>query len=203
MHPDFRLPTLTSIDGRSSSITAAFFKALTPVIEPSENEVDEALAILGMSRGKCFCAYCGGRRTEWDHFRPIVVAKRPTGYITEIANLVPSCGPCNQSKGARRWKTWITGTTAKGSPTKRSIPDLAGRIARLETFEHWREPLCVDYERIIGPHRWQSFINRLDAIIGLLKEAQKDAVLLRGMVEHSMVQMAAQIKDELQAQIQR
>lgn len=51
MYPDFDLPSRGSISGRTSSITAAFFQAITPVIEPSEEEVDEALAILGMARG--------------------------------------------------------------------------------------------------------------------------------------------------------
>ena len=50
MHPDFRYPGITTIDGRTSSITAAFFKAITPIIQPSEIEVDEVLEILGTAR---------------------------------------------------------------------------------------------------------------------------------------------------------
>src|SRR5829696_2229457 len=153
MHPDFRLPGVTSIDGRTSSITAAFFKAITPVVVPKDDEVDEALGLLGMARGQCVCAYCGDKYTEWDHFRPVVVEKRPTGYITEIANLVPACGKCNQSKGARPWRDWMLSTTAE-SPTKRGIPDVGERIARLEAFERWRSPTKVDYVSAVGPERW-------------------------------------------------
>jgi hypothetical protein len=69
MHSDFDLPSKGSVDGRTSSITAAFFQAITPVIPPSDGEVDEALAVLGMMRGSCRCAFCGDPRTERDHFR--------------------------------------------------------------------------------------------------------------------------------------
>jgi hypothetical protein len=143
MHPDFDPPTRGQIAGRTSSITAAFFQAITPVRVPSDAEVDEVLAVLGMSPGNCRCAYCGDARTEWDHFRPIVKERQPTGYITEIANLVPSCGKCNQSKGNKNWKEWML-SQAKRSPKQRQIPDLPARVARLEAFEKWREPAWVN-----------------------------------------------------------
>jgi hypothetical protein len=77
MHPDFDLPSKGRVDGRASSITAAFFQAITPVIPPSDVEVEEALVVLGMAPGNCRCAYCGDPRTEWDHFRAIVKGRQP------------------------------------------------------------------------------------------------------------------------------
>ena len=50
------------------------------------------------------CAYCGDKASDWDHLRPLVVKRRPTGFISEIANLVPACGKCNQSKGNSPWR---------------------------------------------------------------------------------------------------
>src|SRR5438105_14320295 len=96
------------------------------------------------------CAFCGDKSTEWDHLRPLVLDRRPTGYVSEIANLVPACGKCNQSKGNSPWRKWIRSTTAKHSPTARSKPDLAERIARLEKYEEWRPPTKIDIEAIIG-----------------------------------------------------
>src|SRR5260370_35377054 len=92
MHPDFDLPSKGRVDGRTSSITAAFFQSITPVIPPSDVEVEEALGVLEMASGNCLCAYCGDPRTEWDHFRAIVKGRKPTGCITEIANLGPGWG---------------------------------------------------------------------------------------------------------------
>ena len=47
------------------------------------------------------CAYCGNAMTEWDHLNPLVMDKQATGFITEIQNLVPACGKCNQTNGNR------------------------------------------------------------------------------------------------------
>jgi hypothetical protein len=159
MHPDFQLPSKMTIHGRSSSITASFFTALTPVIEPSEADVEEALEVLGMSRSHCVCAYCGAAKSEWDHFRPIVEKQLPTGFITEIANLVLSCGKCNQSKGNKHWKQWILGP-AKGSPKSRGVPDLADRVSRLEAYENWRKPVQFNYASIVGEELWAKSLSQ-------------------------------------------
>ena len=174
MNPDFDLPSKGRIDGRTSSITAAFFQAITPVIPPTDADVAEAIAVLGMKSGDCRCAYCGDVRTEWDHFRPIVKGRQPTGYITEISNLVPSCGKCNQSKGNRNWKEWML-SSAKRSPRQRAIADLAERVAKLEAYERWREPIQIDYPAVIGPERWSQYCQMLGTAVGQLSAAQKVA----------------------------
>lgn len=189
MHPEFDLPSKGRVDGRTSSITAAFFHAITPVIVPSDDDVEEALAVLGMRRGGCCCAYCGDARTEWDHFRAIVKGRQPTGYITEIANLVPACGKCNQSKGNRNWKEWMLSSAAR-SPRQRGIPDLELRVSRLEAYEGWREPFCIDYAKIVGPQRWSEYRNLLDTAVAHLAEAQKvalefQAIIKAGIAERS------------------
>jgi 5-methylcytosine-specific restriction endonuclease McrA len=102
----FRMPTAMSITGRSSSITNAFVNALIPIVFPSEAEVVEALSVLGMSPNDVRCIYCGDPYTEWDHLRPLVIDQKPTGFVSELANLVPGCGRCNQSKGKKPWREW-------------------------------------------------------------------------------------------------
>jgi NAD-dependent SIR2 family protein deacetylase len=93
----FKMPTPVKITGRTSSITNAFVNGIIPCIAPAEEEIREVLEVLGMNAA-IRCAYCGNNYTEWDHFRPLIHNKRPTGYISEIHNLVPACGKCNQSK---------------------------------------------------------------------------------------------------------
>lgn len=137
--PLCQLPAAMTVTGRSSSLTNAFITAIIPVIEPTEAEELEALRILGMDPSDIRCAYCGDRSTEWDHLRPIITNQEPTGYITEIANLVPSCGKCNQSKGKSNWRAWIT-SGARLSPQTRAVPNLDARIARLDEYERWRQP---------------------------------------------------------------
>jgi hypothetical protein len=182
MHADFDLPSRGRVDGRTSSITAAFFQAITPVIPPSNAEVEEALGVLGMASGSCHCAYCGDPRTEWDHFRPIVKGRQPTGYITEIANLVPACGKCNQSKGNKNWKEWMLSEAAR-SPKRRGVADLEGRVRRLEAYEAWREPVRIDYASIVGAERWSQYSNLLDVAVAHLSEAQKVALELQSIIK--------------------
>src|SRR5207237_18415 len=122
-----------------SSITNAFVSAIIPVVFPTEADLAEALAILEMTPDNLRCAYCGDQYTEWDHLRPLVEGQQPTGYISEIANLVPSCGKCNQSKGKKPWREWML-SSAPCSPRSRGVHDLSRRILRLEQYERWRQP---------------------------------------------------------------
>ena len=93
----FHMPSVQTMVSRKSSITNAFVNAIIPVVPPSMEEIEEALRILAMTPDDVRFAYCGDRSSEWDHLRPLVKARRPTGFISEIGNLVPSCGKCNQS----------------------------------------------------------------------------------------------------------
>ncbi|MEW6595552.1 MAG: HNH endonuclease [Thermodesulfobacteriota bacterium] len=178
MHPDFDLPGRSKITGRKSTITGLFLTSITPIIEPTDAEVREALAVLGMTESHCVCACCGDRRTEWDHFRPIVKDRKPTGYITEIANLVPSCGKCNQSKGNKPWQQWIT-SSARHAPANRNVADLPQRIKRLEAYETWRKPVMIDYIEVLGADEWGKHMQFLDQVLKLLAEAENHAAVCR------------------------
>ena len=143
-----QMPSPGNIAGRSSSITNAFFNAIIPIISPSEEEELEALKILGMDPTDIRCSYCGDKSTEWDHLRPIITDQRPTGFITEIANLVPACGKCNQSKGKSDWRKWMV-SSAKLSPKTRGKTDIEDRMARLADYENWRKPTNIAIESIV------------------------------------------------------
>jgi hypothetical protein len=125
------MPLVQTMVQRKSSITNAFVNSIIPVVVPSPEEILEALAILNMVPEDVRCAYCGDQSSEWDHLRPLVHKRRPTGYISEIANLVPSCGKCNQSKGNKAWRPWML-SAAPRSPAGRKIANVTERIARLE-----------------------------------------------------------------------
>jgi 5-methylcytosine-specific restriction endonuclease McrA len=180
-----KLPSPMNVTGRSSSITNAFINAIVPVIEPTEKEELEALRILHMEPEDIRCAYCGDKATEWDHFRPIVSRQQPTGYITEIANLVPSCGKCNQSKGKAHWKTWMEGG-AKLSPKSRKIHDLAKRVERLEAYSEWREPRMIDFAALAGPEMWHRHRKNWEDVLNLLKSSQKLASEIRALVSKAI-----------------
>lgn len=176
-----QMPTAKTITGRSSSITNAFIVSIIPVVEPTAAEELEALQILGMDPSDIRCVYCGTNSTEWDHLRPVVSKQEPTGYITEIANLVPSCGKCNQSKGASHWRTWMEGG-ARLSPKTRGVLNLDQRILRLEAYEKWRAPTRIDFVATVGEEVWQRHRSNWRAVLDLLKQSEVIASEIRKIV---------------------
>ena len=183
-HPDFEMPSQGSPIGRLSSITGSLVHMLVPWVPPTAEEVDRALAVLGMARGaQCVCAYCGGPRTEWDHLRPLVCKRRPTGFITELANLVPACGKCNQSKSGAAWRDWLPGK-AKRSPRSRgaSDDDIQRRCHSLEAFESAFPPRRIDFERMLGTDRYGAYWEHLAAIEVTLKNCTDEGKRLRAAV---------------------
>jgi hypothetical protein len=182
IHAEFAMPKPVRITGRSSSITNSFVNGIIPVVWPSEAEVAEALTVLGMEAA--VCAYCGDGATEWDHFRPLVVAQKPTGYISEIHNLVPACGKCNQSKGNKNWRDWMR-SSARLSPTTRHVPDIEMRISRLEHFEAWGTPTKVNFESLMGEDLWAKHWQNHKRILELMREAELTADAIRARVAES------------------
>lgn len=176
------MPTPMSISGRSSSITAAFVSSIIPQIEPSDDEIRIALNILEMSPNEMQCAYCGANTTEWDHLRPLVKNQTPTGFISEIRNLVPSCGKCNQSKGNKYWKDWIT-SNAKFSPKSRHIPDLQLRIDRLEKYESWGNTVPLDLRSMVDDTVWEEHWANWRNLLKAMAKAQSHAIKLREAIE--------------------
>jgi 5-methylcytosine-specific restriction endonuclease McrA len=170
----FRMPSIQTMVGRKSSITNAFVSAIIPVLPPTLDEIEEALRILEMDPGDVRCAYCGDMSTEWDHLRPLVLKRRPTGYISEIANLVPACGKCNQSKGNKSWRDWML-SKANRSPTGRGLANIEQRIRRLENFERWKTPTCVDFEGILGNKEWETYWSLCEDVVAELHKSQEVA----------------------------
>lgn len=180
----FQMPNAVTISARSSSLTNSFVNSIIPVFQPSEDEIVEALSILGMTPETVSCAYCGATATEWDHLRPLVKAKRPTGYVSEIANLVPACGKCNQSKGGSDWREWMTGP-AKLSPRTRGVPDLDLRIERLDAYSKWREPMCVDFEELVGSDLWSQHWDNHRRLLEMVTDCQQTADVIRSLVRQT------------------
>lgn len=82
---------------------------------------------------------------------------------------------------------------AARSPKKRGVPDLEQRIKRLEAYEHWREPIRIDYPSIIGPERWVRYQSLLDAAVNHLAEAQREATELKSIIDESLARKGEQV----------
>ena len=181
----FRMPRPVKISGRTSTITNSFVNGIIPVIEPRDDEILSVLTVLEMDPEDVRCSYCGDPHTEWDHFEPIVSNKRPTGFVSEIANLVPACGKCNQSKSGRRWRDWIEGPAAR-SPKTRGIPDLQKRISRLERFEATFTRRRINFETAVPQELWDAHWRNHDELHRLMRKSQKIAEQVRDAAKHAV-----------------
>ena len=177
----FRMPTPMKITGRSSSITNAFINSIIPVVQPTETEVRQALEELRMKPDDLRCVYCGDQSTEWDHLNPLVKDKKPTGYISELANLVPACGKCNQSKGNKEWKIWML-SDASRSPRSRRVSDLEERISRIQAYEQAFRPSTHDFAALVGERLWSQHWENWQRIIDEMKRAQVLAAEIKARI---------------------
>ena len=176
------MPTAMKISGRSSSITAAFVTAIVPQVEPLEEEIREALNILEMSPDRMECVYCGGSYSEWDHLRPLVSGQKPTGFITEIRNLVPCCGKCNQSKGNKDWKVWMT-SDARLSPKTRGVKDIELRKARLNKYELWGNLIPLDLAAFVTKEEWDQYWRKWRVLLLDMNDIQKRAASIKATIQ--------------------
>ncbi|MBR6509368.1 MAG: HNH endonuclease [Clostridia bacterium] len=181
----FKMPKTTKIMARTSSITNSFVNGIIPCIPPTEEEIKNNLHILGMEKENIKCCYCGDICTEWDHFRPLVKDKQPTGYISEINNLVPACGKCNQSKGNKYWKDWIL-SDALLSPKTRNIPDLETKIEKLENFEKLTNPIKLDFERLVGSELWKKHWENCNKLHDQMKDCQTISDQIKELINDSL-----------------
>ena len=174
------------ITGRTSVVTNGFVQAILPFVMPSEAEIEAALNFLGQSAARIECVYCGDPASDWDHLRPLVRNKRPTGFVSDIGNMVPACGRCNQSKSGADWKDWMLGP-AKNAPKAREVARLADRVALIEAYIDAFPVERMDFEGIAGPEEWAAYWARLDEIHAALHEAQIDADRIKANLQSELV----------------
>jgi hypothetical protein len=174
----FKTPGQIKISGRTSSITNAFINGIMPFHKPTKEELLQAIAALEMQVDDVRCSYCRDEATEWDHLNPLIDEKAGTGYFTEIANLVPACGKCNQSKGNKPWKAWIRSSADK-SPTTRNVLGLERNIALLEAYEARFKPTLVKLDAHVSPDLWRRHLENHAALLKAMKDANHTAEIIR------------------------
>lgn len=177
----FRMPTPVRITGRTSSITNSFVNGVIPSVMPSDEEIARALEVLGMDASDVRCAYCGDPATEWDHLNAIVRDKRPTGYISEIHNLVPACGKCNQSKGNKPWRLWMLGSSPL-SPASRGVTDVEKRVERIAEYERLFPSVRIDFEAMVDKSVWKAYWDAHRDLVERVRRCEELAAEVRAEV---------------------
>lgn len=173
MPKKYKMPSRQNLRSRSSTISNAFAIAVTPYIRPDESELKGYYEALGIKEGKC--AYCVvGDGNCRDHLKPLVKNGMPTGYITDINNLVPCCQKCNSSKGSKSFEEWYKSedNVKRLKGLELSDDEIEERYKKILAFEaKIGEPL--DYETIVGTKLWDEYKERREALLKILDENQK------------------------------
>jgi len=102
--------------------------------------------------------------------------------MSEIHNLVPACGKCNQSKGGKYWKNWIK-SNAKLSPKRREVTELDSKIKYLEEYERWGNVKPCDFEKLVGSNLWKRHWKNCEDLHAKMSDAQKHAEQIRELIK--------------------
>lgn len=169
---DLKVPNNDTIKSRTSTVAKSLATSVIPRIDPLDWELEIAKKILRFdNNGKPLCTYCGKPATEWDHLNPLINKKKPTGYITEIANLVPCCRSCNGSKRGKPWREWLENNTDITEETKQES------IRILTRYSTELPPIKLEYDKIKGFKAfWDSYYN------GICKQLQKAECAAKGLL---------------------
>ena len=109
-----------------------------------------------------------------DHLHPLIIDRKPTGYGTEPANLVPCCSNCNQPKGNMDWKTYMK-KLIQDCETKEEKEAIKKRIDNIEAFQKAMLPKKVMLSDEMMK-RWTEILDNFDTS---LKEAEKNLLDMR------------------------
>lgn len=166
-----KYPSSDQISGRSSTICRSM--ACTMLERIACSPEDEA-KWMTFFRGDT-CAYCGKKATHLDHLYPLVIDRKPTGYGTEPANLVPCCSNCNQPKGNMEWEVFMRSDMCEHTidPELGSVEESKEkRIQTIREFQQQMPPKKVEFSEELL-QKWASLLEDFD---NKLKEAN-DALL--------------------------
>jgi 5-methylcytosine-specific restriction endonuclease McrA len=175
----------TKPSGRSSSVTNAFFNGIIPYVKPTESDYEDIISkkLVELDKDKNYlCVYCGeNKANSWDHIRPLIVDKRPSGYIHEISNLIPACSSCNSSKGNK----WVDDFFETSKRLKKIPKDvLEERKKKVKTymdyFENKYGVIKIPFEEFPKDlaNEFEEYVKSLEEIHQKLKDATKKSDIL-------------------------
>ena len=164
----FKYPAADQIGGRTSTICRSMACTLLTREACSPEEEQTWMTFFPDKT----CAYCGKSATHLDHLFPLIDDRKPTGYGTEAANLVPCCTDCNQPKGNSQWEEFMrsdrchhVGNTVTSDPKQA----MEARIENIRMFQATMPAQKVDIDADILK-RWTALLTQFDQMLSLAQE---------------------------------
>ncbi|MCS6889863.1 MAG: HNH endonuclease, partial [Chloroflexus sp.] len=152
-----------------------FASAIAPADEYNEEELNEALRLLGQDPDRDLtCVYCDQPAETWDHLESLVENGKFRGYGHVIGNLVPCCKRCNSEKGAKSWKKYV-----KDPQKRKRIEDYA-RLAQKVCLGNVDKKLLDDYNSL------------RDQLLTVMEKADEIAEQIRNQLQTQLTQARSQ-----------
>ena len=159
---------------RKTTVNHAFASALAPNDTYDETLINAALRVLEQDPdGELACVYCGSKAATWDHLIGLVKNSELRGYGHQIGNLVPSCNPCNSSKGSKDWQDFIEFKIEDENRREEIKVKLAAYLMQFAT------PVNIDEIKTEMPVEWAQYIDIRQKVFVLLKAADEIAEKIR------------------------
>lgn len=121
------------IQSRWTTFNGAFQLALAVHEEYDAIKVDRLINELGQRHDDLRCVYCREPAMTWDHLFNNVKDTRFSGYGNRIFNLVPACRSCNERKGGKHWRLYLT--QASKSRSEAETKTAEARLAAVEALD--------------------------------------------------------------------
>ena len=133
----FRYPSSDQIAGRTSTICRSMACTLLARTACSLEEEQKWTEFFPEKT----CAYCGKSATHLDHLHALILERKPTGYGTEPANLVPCCRECNQPKGNMNWEDFMRSEKCHHIGDSQTDDSKEAMEKRIETIKRFQEAM--------------------------------------------------------------
>jgi len=139
------------------------------------------------------CAYCGNIATHLDHLYPLVYEKKPSGFYTEPANLVPCCSNCNSKKRNMNWFEYMN---------SQSCIHLEGKNKRIQILKEFEKSLPA--KRVSINQEILDICDRLSREFAIkLTKAEEDLLSIRKKIYGEDYQSNNKSKDLFEEYIQK
>lgn len=167
-----KMPAKSTLKARISTINNSFAMSITPFIKTTDQaKIDQHYADLKVLKDRC--AYCLRPAKSVDHLFPLVQNGEPSGYISDIDNLVPCCKDCNSKKGNQLFKDWYDKEETKEylrHECDLTDDQIAERRKIIVDFieQHSKH---YDLKSYLTDAEWDKFLNLKEKINEELKEA--------------------------------
>ena len=168
----FKMPTRTTVKGRVTTVRNSAFNGILPIEKPDVEDILFIKEKLGTSGNNFLCGYCGKvSATQTDHINPLIVNGKPSGYIHEISNLIPSCYSCNSIKSNDTLELFLSNKKFTGKLNETELITRKQILKEYQEYfiEKYGNLVKLNFEEIVDDSLWKDYLKKTEEIYKLMR----------------------------------